>query len=1649
VTLFMTLLAAFQTLLHDYTGQDDIVVGTFTVDRNRAETEGLIGFFVNNLVLRSDLSGNPTFRELLRRVRELTLGAYAHRDLPFEKLLEELQPKRSLGHTPLFQVMLVLQNTPRPPLESPHLIVRRFQAAAPDRVNFDITLWLSEENDKLTGSLDYNKDLFNVATIHRMLDAIQALLQRVVANPDQRISMLSVAAHVSEKLKARHPGVMERRTKLSPEKQARLEKRLRGELTAASAASNRQKRSKLRHQDSSFQPISHRENRGSAPLSFAQQRLWFLNQLDPKSSFYNVSIARRLSGALNVEALKQTLSAIVARHEILRTIFAQVDGNPVQQIHESQNVGLPVIDLTEWGEKEREIKVKRLLQKEAKRPINLSSDLMLRAILLRLHREEHVLLLVLHHIAFDGWSTGILLQEITALYKAFCIGKPSPLPELPIQYADYAVRQRERLQGEVLEEQLSYWKKQLSGAPPVLELPADRPRPAAQSFRGARQSLELSKVLTEQLKNLSRREGVTLFMTLLAAFETLLYRYSGQDDIVVGTPIANRNLTEIEVLIGFFVNSLVLRTDLRGHPSFRELLARVREVTLGAYSHQDLPFEKLVEETQPERKSSYNPLFQVMFAYQNAPKQALEMPGLTVSPVEIPNETAKFDLSLSMVDTDRGLIGRLAYNTDLFDDTTICRILGNLQTLLKGVVENPERPIAALPILTDMERDQLLVEWNHTKREYPTDRCIHELFQAQVERTPDAIAVACADERLTYRALNTRANQLAHFLKIHGVGPEVLVGICMERSVEMLIGLLGILKAGGAYVPLDLAYPKERLAFMLRDSQPLILLTQQSLVERIPAEEVKVICLDGDWAAIAQNSGENPVPNETPENIAYMIYTSGTMAKPKGVVIQHRSLVNYADTAISQFNLCPGDRILQFAPISFDTAAEEIFPCFACGATLVMRTDSMLDGVPVFLEKCQEWKLTVLDLPTAYWQELTAKLAMESLTFPPFVRLVIIGGERALPEIFATWHEHVGRRVQLVNTYGPTESTIVATGCELGELAKENGASREVPIGRPGYNVQTYILDPYLQPMPIGVCGELHIGGEALGRSYHNRPELTAEKFVPNPFSSEPGARLYRTGDLARYLPDGNIEFLGRMDQQVKIRGFRIELGEIEVVLAQHPSVREVVVVAREEVENAECGLIAEGGGDNPKSKIQNLKSGDPSTPLRTGKHLVAYVVPNPKETPSISELRGFLIEKLPEYMVPTAFVILEALPLTPNGKVDRSALPAPDRGRPDLEGAFVAPRSMIEDQLTRIWEEILGIRPIGVTDNFFDLGGHSLLAVRLFAQIEKEFNKRLPLSSLFQGATVEHLASVISRADPLASRSSLVAIQSQGFKRPFFCVHDFFGNVLCYGNLARHLGQDQPFYALQARGLDGEEEPFAQIEAMATYYIEKIRAIQPEGPYALGGLCIGGVVAFEMAQQLRTKGETVALVALLDSGVNTGYGKLTWWWHYFRNLPRDIPSWLIGSFQLNRAQWATLIRQKIRMTRASLRHAFRSSRDGSHQDDAPVRVQELGDLFQFSEQHRKIARAQYQALRQYKPRVYPGRLSLFRARMQPFFSSHDPEKGWGKLAARGVEIRVVPSNHLGMLQEPHVRVLAKQLRACLDEAQTSDITDERTRLAI
>ncbi len=1349
------------------------------------------------------------------------------------------------------------------------------------------------------------------------------------------------------------------------------------------------------------------------PLSYGQKALWFLHRSAPKSSAYNTAFPVRIRSDVDVSALLSAFQKLIDRHPCLRTTFPMRDGEPVQEIHGYQQVCFKEIDASTWTEDE----LNRNVVEAYQRPFDLERGPVLRVSLFTRSQQDHVLLLTIHHIASDGWSLWMLLQELRLLYPAQKAGAQAALPPLAHQYTDYIDWQTTKLDGSKGGQLWDYWQHQLAGELPVLNLPTDRPRPPVQTDHGASHPFKLNEKLTQGLQELAQTEGATLYMTLLAAFQVLLHRYTNQEDILVGSPTSGRSQSEFAGIVGCFVNSVVLRGNLSGNPTFKQFLSKMRQTVLDAIAHQDYPFPLLVERLQPNRDPSRSPLFQTLFVLQKPQWRELAdliTPSETVARVDwggldleffaLPMQEGQFDLTLEMVEAKESLFGLFKYNTDLFDAATITRMLGHFQTLLEGIVANPEQCLSDLPLLTPAERQTLLVAWNDTRQDYPKHWCIHQMFEAQVEQTPDAVAAVFEDQPLTYRELNCRANQLAHHLQQLGVKPEVLVGICVERSLEMVVGLLGILKAGGAYVPLDPAYPPDRLAYVLQDADVSVLLTQHSLVKHQPDVEATrrfhlrathTVCLDTDWLDISKHSAENLATAIHPYNQAYVIYTSGSTGQPKGVQIPHSAVVNF----LTSMSLFPGleasDVLLAVTTLSFDIAALEIFLPLTVGARVVIASREVAaapsklavmlatSGASIMQATPATWQMLLESGWTGNQQQIAGKMSAP---------LKMLCGGEALPRELANQLLSLG--ASLYNMYGPTETTIWSAACRV-EAGEE-----PVRIAQPIGNTQFYILDSHQQPLPVGVPGELYIGGAGLARGYLNRPELTAEKFIPNPFSHEEDARLYKTGDLVRYLPDGTIEFLGRIDHQVKIRGFRIELGEIEAVLAQHPKVREAVVIASEDIPG--------------------------------NKRLVAYVVPHQKTLTS-SELRRFLKEQLPDYMLPSAFVMLEALPLTPNGKVDRRALPTPHTFNTTQAASFIPPRDSLEWQLAQIWSEVLSIHPVGVRDNFFDLGGHSLLAVRLMAKIQQQFGKNLPLGTLFQSATIEQLANILRQQTDSLAWSPLVTIQPGGSKPPFFCFPGAGGNVIYFHALARHLGTDQPFYGLQALGLDGESEPHTRIEEIAAYCMEALQTIQPQGPYFLGGHSSGGLVAFEIAQQLQKQKHEVALVAILDTEA-------------------PIPGRHPVSVDWDDAKWLTRIASVIERF---LGKSLGISYDILHPLAADDQLNYIGEQLKTIgllppeaglKQVRglvQVFKANYQASEHYVPQeVYPTRVAFFRASEadvedtatgEPSQIRQEPTWGWNQLAAEPVELHVVPGDHITMFAEPHVQVLAERLKFCLD----------------
>ncbi|NOK62237.1 MAG: hypothetical protein GFH27_549327n67 [Chloroflexi bacterium AL-W] len=1318
-------------------------------------------------------------------------------------------------------------------------------------------------------------------------------------------------------------------------------------------------------------PLVRQPHTAPAPLSFAQQRLWFLDQLVPHNPAYNIPLAVRLTGELDLAAWEQSVATVVERHETLRTTFAVIDDQPVQIVAASQPTRVCVIDLSRLAEPDRVEMAHSLRKAEALRSFCLVEGPLLRSCVIRPATDEHIVLLTLHHIISDGWSQNILIDELAACYEAYATACTPTLPPLPVQYRDFAIWQRAWLRGPVLERYMAYWTKQLADLPANLALPLDYARPATQTFRGRHQTMQLDPTTVARIKMVSQQNDVTLFMVCLAAWQSLLYRYTGQDDISVGTPIANRTRGEIEGLIGFFVNTLVMRTHLDGQPTFEMVLRRVQKTALDAYAHQDVPFEMLVEVLQPERSLNRTPLFQVMFLFQNTGRAAPHFTSLIATPLEGSSQIAKFDLTLSITEMASTLGIRMEYNTDLLEALTITRMLGHLQRLLEQVTIDPGCGIADIILLSDSEQTQLLIDWNATTAPYPDHQSICDLFVAQSACTPDSIAVMAATNYVTYQALDLWSDQLACELQDAGVQAEKWVGICMERTPALIVGMLGILKAGGVYVPLDHTYPAERLAFILEDTAAQLVITESHLVTALPSQKITSVCLDANWFA-GHKSKVVPRAVATPAaQPAYVIYTSGSTGRPKGVVITHRNAVALIGWAQAMFTARDLSGVFAATSICFDLSIFELFVPLSSGGTIILG-----QNVLALLELPQTTAITLLNTVPSAIEPLLQQQAL-----PPTVQTVNLAGE-ALPGHVVQQLYDLGHIKQVLNLYGPSEDTTYSTWVRIPHDEPQAPA-----IGRPIANSQAYVLDGHGQPVPIGVAGELYLGGAGMAQGYLHRPAATAERFLPNPFGDTVGSRLYRTGDLVHYRQDGNLAFLGRIDHQVKIRGYRIELGEIEGILHQHPAVRDAVVIVH--------------------------------TDTVQGPVLVAYLTAKSGQAVPATQLRDMLQERLPSYMVPAALVVLDAFPRTPNGKLDRRALPAPDQQGHTHE-QHAAPRTTLEIKLAQIWEHVLHHGPVGIYDDFFQLGGHSLLAVQLVTEIQRQLEVSCTLAALFQWPTVAQLAAHLAQDGRTFSSTIIVPIQhGDATKPPFFCVHPAGGHVFRYVELARQMGKDQPFYGVQMLDIWQEVQGTPSILAIATIYIDAIRAQQPEGPYYLGGWSMGGLVAFEMAQQLHAQGHDIALLALIDSTVPQAH------------KPAGDQRFLLRAF----AQDLGLPLDKFEEVADGIAPSLEETDYLIQVFQQAQHVGLLPDYLEFEmvQQFFAIFKANVEAMRSYLPQEYPGGVTLFRSESNWSKQQKNTALGWEMYAAEGVEVYTVSGNHYTLVQPPHVTVLATQLKSCLE----------------
>lgn len=1332
-------------------------------------------------------------------------------------------------------------------------------------------------------------------------------------------------------------------------------------------------------------PLQPRLPDNAPPASFPQQRLWFLERLDPGTPAHTLTVAHRLRGPLNVAALQRAFSEIVRRHEALRTTLAKEGGGLIQVVHPASPVPLPVADLGGLEPAQREAELRRRAESEAAQPFDLGLGPLLRVSLLRSASEEHLLLVSVHHAIFDGWSFNVLMAELAVFYEKLAGGHPSPLPEPTLQYSDFAVWQRQRLQGEALDRLLAYWGERLAGPPPVLTLPADRPRRTDRDRRGASRLLAISPDLCGDLKSFSVREGVTLFTTLLTAFQILLYRYTGEEDVTVGSPVANRNRAELAGMIGMFVNTLALRLWLGDRPSIRALLARAREMVAGALAHQDLPFELVIDAVNPPRFVGNTPLVQAMFAFQNVPRSKWTLPGLAVESWNIDSARVTFDLTLYLEERAEGLTGILSYDASLFDSWRMDALLSHFTTLLGAMVADPNQSVATVPILSAAERKQLLAAWNNTGAACPEWSSIHALFATQAGRTPDSVAlIGDGGDALTYRELEQSANQLARHLRALGVGRETRVGVVMPRSANLIVALLAILKAGGAYVPLDPATPPGRAVAMLRDADAAVLVADGVQLAELADFAGAVVRPDVDGAAIAARSPAPLNEDVAADGLAYVMFTSGSTGRPKAVAITHRGVVRLA-RGLGDATPSPADVLLALASIAFDASTFEIWGALLNGATLALAPA----GAPtpnILAETIRRHGVTVLWL-TAGLFEVVVNLQPEALA--PLRRL-LVGGDVVSPAHAARFLA-AAPECRLINGYGPTENTTFTCLHPIGRADLAGGGP--IPIGRPIANTRVYVLDANLQLVPAGIEGELCIAGDGLARGYLNDVELTRERFVSDPFDPSPGARMYRTGDRVRQRPDGVLEFLGRVDRQVKIRGFRAELGEVEAALLRCPGIAQAAVLVR---------------GESAKDK-----------------RLVAYFVSLAGQD-AVQQLRARLRSELPEPLVPAAFVSLDRLPLTGNGKTDRQALPPDEPPQPDLR-----PRDAVEERLLVLFKDVLGGRCVGICDNFFDAGVDSLRAVELAHRIEEEFGSVLPLNALFEAQTVAELAVLLREAmttvpEPDARHPALIVIRRGSTVQPVFIVPGGHGGMVemtLYARLMRPLKGGRAVYCLRGPTWEGNKPGAMHVEELATSHLQAVRSVQPRGPYVLMGECAGGAVAFEMAQQLIRQRETVAALVLLDSWCPSAAGE-----RHYRWIERP---WFIlkDRLSLAGAAWKDL----SGVARGHVR-AFQSLPWRCRHEQVKDAVESLTRIagnwaarlivLETCEQGQTVAaqRAYVRTLMRYRPRPFPGRVTLIASEQSLRQGIADSWRPW---ADGGMVLQGVPGDHDSYIREHSQATLA------------------------
>jgi amino acid adenylation domain-containing protein len=1324
---------------------------------------------------------------------------------------------------------------------------------------------------------------------------------------------------------------------------------------------------------------------GTHPLSSSQTRIWFMENFNKEMAAYNIPLDFKITGNLNVDLLQRSINFLIERHEGLRTIFPDGHGTPGQKVLRSQPASITIVHLENEPPEKKAQTVAHRSRENSKWKFDLMKGPLFHFELLVLGGGEYVFLANFHHIISDAASVGIFFDELKTVYQSLLRNEPPALSPLPITYTDYVAWERQWMTGAEYRKQLEYWKEELSGAPDVLPLPTDFPRPKVQSYRGAEYDFIIEASLREMLSVLSRKHKTSMFVPLLAAYGVLLSRYASQSDLVIGVPVANRLHDELESVIGVLINSLPVRLDLPGDMTFSEAVGLTKTKFLSAYENQEVAFERLVEELKVKRNTSSSPVFQVIFNFLTDYQKEILLPGLKLERVPGERTASSLDLILTVNDTHGSLNCTVEYNTDLFAKETIARMAGHYMSILHSIAENEDLPLKRIPLLTPGESNVILSEWNQTAVEYPRNKCTHHIFEEQVARTPDAVAVTDDHSRLTYAELNARANRLARYLVRHGAREDTFVAVYLDRNIDLIISLLAVAKTGSTYLPLDPIFPKERIRLIIEDAGPVLLITQSALTGDLPSTNAEVILVD-DRSKYLTESEEN-LSFGNSGKAAFILYTSGSTGKPKGVMVKHHSTVNAVAAITKLMDVSSEDILLSATTFTFDVAEMEMYLPLFNGARLVVASQETVQDIDRLKARIKDSGATLfLATPVTFKMLILSSWEGKS-------DLRVLSGGEGLPKEIAK--EMLARCRGMWNGYAPTETTIYSLIKKI--TPDDLTGDGYVSLGRPIDNNILEILSPGLVPVPVGIPGELYIGGEGVSLGYLNLPELTRERFIPDPLGNDPSLMFYKTGDLVRYTPEGNVIFLNRVDFQVKIRGFRIELGEIESVLLKHEGIKEAVVVVKE----------------------------DPSRE----KMLAAYLVMQPGNELNPHALRTFLKEKLPDYMVPSAFVTLDQFPLTSTLKVDRKALPEPESAAASLSRNFVEPSTPTEKKLARIWESLLKTKKIGIHDDFFDIGGHSLIAVTMVVKIEQELGMRIPIATLFDRSTISGIAELIDQGPDNLTWRSLVPIRPAGSKKPLFLIHGMGLNVLLYTSLIKHLDPDQPVYGLQAKGLNGSDAPLESMEDIASYYISEIMTVDPDGPYAMAGFSLGGRIAYEMARQLFEMGKKVSFLGLFDATADESFAS----YPFFEKNRRRI------RYAISYTIWnvSNFLRDKNESKLTIMLRRWRGLERRMRGLDFKIDDRELvsfGRIDELPKYLRKVHRANKKADRNYIIKNYPGKVHLFKAQKQTFYLSDPIQYGWDKVAKGGVVVHVIPGEHSNTFAPPNDQYFANVLQSCLNE---------------